>query len=181
MSIISFGEFEEGKKYKVLDERAMRASAGIMLALAMVAFSNGFLLQKFIVIPYITGFLMINFIIGVFINPKFSPTFFIGSLIVRKQSPLPIGAIQKKFAWSLGLTLSAVIFILSLLLQNDISYFDSVCLLCIVCISLLFLETAFGVCVGCQLYFVALKVKLVSPPKENEKPNCMGDTCAVSD
>jgi len=179
MSIISFGEFEEGKKYKVFDERAMRASAGIMLALAMIAFSNGFLLQKFFVIPYITGFLMLNFLIGIFINPKFSPTVFIGTLIVQKQSPLPIGAIQKKFAWSLGLTLSAVIFVLSILLQNDIFYFDAVCILCIVCIALLFLETAFGICVGCQLYFVALRLKWMPQPKEDEKPNCMGDACEI--
>jgi len=177
MSIISFGEVQEGTKFKVLDERAMRASAGIMLALAMVAFSNGFLLQKFYVIPYITGFLVLNFIIGLFINPKYSPTVFLGTIIVHKQSPLPIGAIQKKFAWSLGLVLSAVIFGLSILLQNDIFYFDAVCLLCIVCIVLLFLETAFGICVGCQLYFIALRFKLFPKPKEDEKPNCMGDSC----
>jgi len=181
MSIISFGEFEEGKKYKVLDERAMRASAGIMLALTLIAFSNGFLLQKYFVIPYITGFLLVNFVIGIFINPKFSPTVFIGTLIVKKQSPLPIGAIQKKFAWSLGLTLSAVVFVLSLLLQNDIYYFDSVCLLCILCIALLFFETAFGICVGCELYHIAIRLKLFPAPKEDEKPNCMGDSCAISE
>lgn len=179
MSIVSFGVFEEGKKYKVLDERAVRASAGIMLVLAMVAFSNGFLLQKFYVIPYITGFLLLNFAIGVFINPKFSPTLIIGRLIVKNQSPLPIGAIQKKFAWSLGLVLSAVIFGFSLLLQNDIFYFDAVCILCIVCIALLFFETAFGICVGCQLYFVALKFKLLAQPKPEEQPNCMGDSCEI--
>ena len=179
MAIISFGEMQPGTKFKVLDERAMRASAGIMLALAMIAFSNGFLLQKFHIIPYITGFLMLNFMIGLFINPKYSPTVFIGTLIVRKQSSLPIGAIQKKFAWSLGFVLSSIIFGLSLLLQNDIFYFDVVCLLCIVCIALLFLETAFGICLGCQLYFIALRLKLLPKPKEDEEPNCMGDSCEI--
>ncbi len=181
MAIFSFGEFQEGTRFKVLDERVMRASAGIMMLLAVIAFSNGFLLQKFEVIPYIAGFLVFNFSVGIFINPKFSPTVFLGSIIVRNQAPLPIGAIQKKFAWSLGLILSSVIFVLSLLLQNDIFYFDSVCLLCIVCMSLLFLETAFGICLGCQLYFAALSLKILPQPKQDEKPNCMGDSCEVGE
>lgn len=177
MSIISFGEYTEGRGYKVLDERAMRASAGIMLFLGIIASINGFILQNYYVIPFIAGFLMLNFLVGIFINPKFSPTLFLGRLIVRKQSPLPIGAIQKKFAWSLGLTLVTVIFVLSLLLQNDITYFEPVCLLCVFCIFLLYIETAFGICGGCKLYYLAIYLKLFKEPEE--KPNCMGDSCEV--
>lgn len=177
MSIISFGEYVEGKSFKVLDERRMRGSAGIMLLLGVIASINAFILQNYIVVPYISGFLMVNFIIGIFINPKFSPTLFISYLIVRKQSPLPIGAIQKKFAWSLGLVLSTVIFGLSLLLINDTSFFQPVCLLCILCIFLLFFESVFGICFGCKLYYLAIKLKLMKEPEE--KPNCMGDSCEV--
>lgn len=85
----------------------------------MVAFSNGFLPQKLFFTSYITGFLMLNFTIAIFINPKFAPTFFLGSILVCKLPALLTGAIQKKYAWSLGLTISIVIFILYLLLQND--------------------------------------------------------------
>lgn len=177
MSIISFGEYIEGRGYKVVDERRMRASAGIMFLLGIIAFINGFILQNYIVIPYISGFLLFNFIIGVFINPKLSPTILVANLFVRKQSSLPIGAVQKRFAWSLGLILSIVIFGLSLLLINDVSYFESVCFLCLICLILLYLETAFGICVGCKLYYLAINLKLLKKPKE--KPNCMGDACEV--
>jgi len=44
---------------------------------------------------------------------------------------------------------------------------------------LLFLETSFGICVGCKLYYVAIGLKLLKKPIE--KPNCMGDACAVDD
>ncbi|MCD6091672.1 MAG: DUF4395 domain-containing protein [Bacteroidales bacterium] len=177
MSIISFGDSIEGKGYKILNERAMRASAGIMFLLGIIAFINGFILNKYIVIPYISGFLLINFLIGIFINPRFSPTLFLGRLIVRKQSALPIGAVQKKFAWSLGLGLATVIFVLSLLLQNDIHYFEPVCMLCLICLFLLFIETAFGICGGCKLYYLTIWLKLMKAPEE--KPNCMGDSCEV--
>ena len=171
MSTISFGEYIEGTNFKVLDERRMRASAGIMLLLGLIAFINGFILRDFIIIPYIAGFLVLNFIIGIFINPKFSPTLFIGYLFVRKQSPLPIGAIQKKFAWSLGLVLSSVIFVLSLFLLNDVSYFDPVCLLCLICLIILYFETAFGICLGCKFYYLFLSLKLIKKPVEKPGKN----------
>ncbi|MFK5959519.1 MAG: DUF4395 domain-containing protein [Lutibacter sp.] len=174
---IRFGAYIEGKNYKVLDERQLRASAGIMLLLGVIAFINGFILNKYYVIPYISGFLLINFLIGIFINPKYSPTMLLAKIVIYKQSPWPIGAIQKKFAWSLGLILSAIIFTLSLFLINDSAYFDPICLLCIICILLLYLETAFGICVGCKLYNLAINLKLLKKPLE--KPNCMGDSCEV--
>lgn len=179
MSTISFGDYIEGRNFKILDERRMRASAGIMLLLGFIAFVNGFILQNFIVITYIAGFLMLNFLIGIFVNPKFSPTVFLGYLFVYKQSHLPIGAIQKKFAWSLGLGLSVVIFGLSFFLLNDPNYFEPVCMLCIICLVLLYLETAFGICVGCKLYYLFIKIKVISKPKE--KPNCMGDACVTKE
>ncbi|MBN2236774.1 MAG: DUF4395 domain-containing protein [Bacteroidales bacterium] len=177
MSIVSFGEYQEGIAFKVMNERAMRASAGILFLLGLIAFINAFILQRFIVIPYISGLLAVNFIIGVFINPKFAPTLFLGRLIVRKQAPLYIGAIQKRFAWSLGLFLSLLIFGLSLKLQGDITFFEPVCMLCLICLFLLFIETAFGICGGCKLYYLAIRLKLFKEPEV--KPNCMGDSCEV--
>jgi len=179
MSIFSFGEYIEGRNYKVLNERIVRGSSGIMLLIAFIAFIYGFIIKDYIVLPYLTGFLAFNFFVAVFINPKFSPIIFISWLILKKQSPLPIGAIQKRFAWSLGLGLTLTIFVLSLFLLSDESYFDPVCMLCLICISLLYLETVFGICVGCQLYHLSVRLKLI--PASKEKPNCMGDACNTED
>jgi hypothetical protein len=175
MSVFSFGEFSGETGYRVLDERVMRGSAGLMLLVGIVAFINGFIVKNYAVLPYLSAFLVLNFAIGIFVNPKFSPTVFLARLLVFRQSPLPIGAIQKKFAWSLGLTLTAAIFSLSLLLVGDASWFEPVCTLCLVCLLFLFLETAFGICVGCQLYFLAIRLKLIRQPVV--RPNCMGDRC----
>jgi len=175
MSILSFGYYIDGKPYKVLDERRMRASAGIMMLLGTIATINGFVLHQYTIIPYIMGFFVLNFLIGLFINPLFSPTVLLAWLFVRRQSPIPIGAVQKKFAWSIGLLLSTAIFILSLYLQTDESYFHNVCMLCMLCLLMLYLETAFAICVGCKVYDLAIRAKLL--PKPKERPNCMGNSC----
>jgi len=177
MSFFSFGEYKEGINFKVLDERVIRASSGLMFLLGLFASINAFIFERYIVVPYVAGFLLLNFAISVSINPKFAPTMFLGRLFTYKQSSLPIGAVQKRFAWSLGLALSGTIFALSFYLLKDVIYFDPVCLLCIICLLLLFLESAFGICVGCKLYQLSLYLKII--PKPKEKPNCMGDACAT--
>ncbi|TLX78261.1 DUF4395 domain-containing protein [Labilibacter sediminis] len=175
MSAFSFGEYISGRGYKVVNERVMRGASGIMLLLGLIAFVNGFILENYIVIPYISGFLAINFLMGILINPKYSPIRFTAWLLVRKQSPLYIGAVQKRFAWSLGFTLTMVVFVLSFFLLEDVSYFEPVCMLCLICILFLYLETAFGICIGCKIYHLCIKMKIMKTPAE--KPNCMGDVC----
>ena len=174
---MAFGNTIDGIGFRVLDERAIRASAGLMFLLGLVASINGFVLNRYEVVPYISGFLAINFIIGIFINANYAPTYLLARLIVRNQTPIYIGAIQKRFAWSLGLGLSAVIFGLSLKLQTDATMFDSVCLLCIICLVLLFSEASFGICIGCKIYQSFVKIGIMKEPES--KPNCMGDTCEV--
>lgn len=177
MSVVSFGKYVDGINYKVLNEREVRASSGIMFLIGLIASINGLILKNYSVIPYLSGFLLFSFSIAVFINPKYSPTMILGSLFVRKQTPLYIGAVQKKFAWSLGLALSGSIFVLSIFLLTDATYFEPLCLLCIICLVLLYLETAFGICIGCKLYFLSIKMKLLKEPAV--RPNCMGDACKV--
>jgi hypothetical protein len=175
MSRFAFGEFSPEHGYAILDERVMRGSAGVMLLVGIVAFIFGFVVKDYAVLPYLSGFLVLNFAVGLFVNPKLSPTVIVARLATFRQSPLPIGAIQKRFAWSLGLTLTSAIFAMSLLLVDDATWFEPVCMLCLICLLFLYLETAFGVCVGCQLYFLALRLGLVKKPAV--RPNCMGDSC----
>jgi hypothetical protein len=75
LSIFSFGEYIEGKKsFKVLDERLVRASSGVMFIVGLIAFINGFILQQYTIIPWVAGFMALSFAIAVFIYPKFPPT-----------------------------------------------------------------------------------------------------------
>ena len=98
-NVIKFGENVEGYDIPVLNEREIRAAAGILFLFAFIAiltviFENDFLLLKYFIIAF-----LVDFIIRVFINPRYAPTLIIGRLIVRKQVPEYVGAMQKKFAW----------------------------------------------------------------------------------
>ncbi len=76
------------------------------------------------------------------------------------------------------LGLSLAIFSLSLFLLGNEAFFGPACMLCLVSLALLCLETAFGICIGCKLYGLGLRLKLIISPQV--APNCMGDSCKVN-
>jgi len=161
--LIQFGENVEGYNIPVLNEREIRAAAGILflatfISLMLIVFKNNFLPIKYV----ITSFLA-DFIIRVFINPKFSPTLIIGRLIVGNQIPEYVGAQQKKFAWIIGVILSATMFIFMVLIN---SYSPITGIICLICLMFLFFESAFGICLGCKFYPLFFKEKAQRCPGE---------------
>ena len=163
--VIKFGETVEGYNIPVLNEREIRASAGILfvfifISLMLVLFKNDFLLIKYVIIIFLT-----DFIIRVFINPKFSPTLIIGRLIVRNQVPEYVGAQQKKFAWIIGIVLATIMFIFFIVI-NAFSPITGI--ICLTCLIFLFFESAFGICLGCKFYSLFYK---------ETAQHCPGEVC----
>jgi len=161
--LIQFGENIEGYNIPVLNEREIRASAGILflatfISLMFIVFKNNFLPIKYVLTVFLA-----DFIIRVFINPKFSPTLIIGRLIVSNQTPEYVGAKQKKFAWIIGVILSATMFIFMVIIN---SYSPVTGIICLICLVFLFFETAFGICLGCKFYPLFFKEKVQRCPGE---------------
>jgi Domain of unknown function (DUF4395) len=160
---IQFGENVEGYDIPVLNEREIRASAGILflatfISLMLIVFKNNFLPIK-----YVITFFLTDLIIRVFVSPRFSPTLIIGRLIVRNQVPEYVGARQKKFAWMIGIALSATMFIFMVVVN---SYGPVSGIICLVCLLFLFFESAFGICLGCKFYSIFYKGKAQYCPGE---------------
>ncbi len=158
-----FGETVEGYSIPVLNEREIRAAAGILffftfLSLMFILFKGNFLMIKYVITVF-----MLDFIIRVFWNPKFSPTLIIGRLIVSRQNPEYVGAAQKKIAWIIGVILSATMFVLMVVVN---SYSIITGLICLLCLIFLFFESAFGICLGCLLYKLIYKDKAQYCPGE---------------
>jgi len=139
----------EGYEISVLNEREVRATAGILFLFAFSAILLAILKGNFILLKYFIISFLIDFIIRVFVNPKFSPTLIIGRLIVSRQVPEYVGAAQKRFAWKIGLILASIMYILIVLVN---SYSAITGLICLTCLIFLFFESTFGICLGCIFY-----------------------------
>lgn len=155
-AIFQFGERIPDYEVPVLNERAVRASAGILFFLALICFMNAWLTGNFQPTRlFVVGFL-IEFTIRLFINPRFAPIMILGQWVVRKQQPEWTGAPQKRFAWAIGFALAATMLYL-VVLNNVIGPINLI--VCSLCLTLLFFETAFGICIGCKIYNLFNKEK----------------------
>jgi hypothetical protein len=149
MNIFEFGETVNGYEIKVINERVARAGAGILFAIGLVTFMNSILTHNFIFAKVFITFFMFDFFMRVFINPKFSPSLILGYFFVRKQTPEYVGASQKRFAWCIGFVLALVMFLIVVVFEVMTPVKIVICMICLV---LLFSESAFGICLGCKIY-----------------------------
>ena len=166
---MQFGEQVEGYQIPVLNEREIRAAAGILFLMMFIAILNVIYTGNFLLLKYAVILFLTDILIRVFINPRFSPTLIIGRLIVRNQVPEYVGAQQKKFAWIIGVILALTMFVF-LVVVNSQSPITG--LICFICLIFLFFESAFGLCLGCKIYSLFYKEKA---------QYCPGEVCELKD
>jgi len=163
--IFSFGEKIPEYDYKVINEREARASAGIMFLLGLLSLFSLFMFRTLFYAEIFSITFILEFAIRIFVNPRYAPYMVLGSLIVSNQEPDWVEAKPKKFAWVLGLLLG---FIMAYFILYNIMT-PARLLTCVICLILLYLESVFGICLGCILYH-KLNIKL---------ENCPGGVCEV--
>jgi hypothetical protein len=110
-----------------------------------------------------------DMLIRVLVNPKYSPVLILGRFFVKNQVPEYVGAVQKKFAWVIGISLGLTMFIL-INIMNTFSVITG--LICLICLIFLFFESAFGICLGCKFYSWIYKEKA---------QYCPGEVCEIKD
>jgi hypothetical protein len=162
-----FGEVVDGYAVRVLNEREARAGAGLLFVFAILSFLYAYRTMDFRYTSIFITFFMVDFFIRVLVNPKYAPSLIVGRFFVSRQTPEYVGAAQKRFAWSIGLALSLIMFALVVVLEmmTPVKIY-----ICVTCLILLFSETAFGICIGCSLHNLIRK----TPPTL-----CPGGVCEV--
>ena len=164
---IRFGETIPGYDVPVLNEREVRAAAGILFFFALVSFLNSWLMGNFRLTQIFVIAFLIDFTIRIFINPRFSPSMIVGRFAVRDQVPEWAGAPQKRFAWAVGWALAVAMFYL-IVLNNVIGPINLI--VCATCLTLMFFESAFGICLACKIYNAFTR---------QQAQHCPGGACEV--
>lgn len=165
--VIKFGEDVEGYNIPVLNEREVRAAAGLLFLMMFISIMTVIMKGNFLMLKYAIVIFLTDFLIRVFINPKYAPTLILGRLIVFNQTPEYVGARQKKFAWVIGLALAVTMLVLQVIVN---SYSPITGVICLICLIFLFFESAFGICLGCKFYSWFYKEKA---------QYCPGEVCDV--
>jgi len=165
--ILQFGQPHSDYAVPVLNERAVRASAGLLFLVGLVAFMNAWLVGNFAPTRGFVVLFLVDFSIRILLNPHYAPTLIIGQWVVRKQQPEWVGAPQKRFAWAIGWVLALTMLYL-VVLNNMMGPVNLI--VCATCLTLMFFEAAFGICLGCKIY------NALSPDKAQ---HCPGGACEL--
>ena len=149
--LFQFGESHPDYSVRVMNERAVRAGAGILFVFAFIAFMNAWLMGNFQPTRIFVVVFLADFCLRLFVNPALAPSLILGQWVVRKQQPEYVGAPQKRFAWAIGFVLALTMLYLTVI-QHIMGPINL--LVCATCLTLMFFESAFGICIGCKLYNV---------------------------
>ena len=177
---VAFGErisglTVDGKELQaaVFNENQVRAAAGITMVVGAVAFAFAYFEQEYVPLQVVSTFFFAEFLIRSTMGIKYSPVGVIAHLLTRYRDPDWVSAKPKRFAWELALGLS---FSMMIITNSGIrGYLPRT--ICLICLTLMWLESVLGLCVGCQLhgYLVRRGWALKDPNYEI----CAGGACDI--
>jgi hypothetical protein len=160
-----FGQKIPDYDFEVINEREVRASAGILFAIGFAGYIVALTTYQF---EFARGFAVLflfDMMIRLTISPRYSPTLALGRVLVYKQRPEWVDAAPKKIAWWMGFGLALTTCFAFGWLGAPIWVIFS---LCGVCMVFLFAEAALGICIGCE----------IAQRFGKKKPQlCPGDSC----
>jgi hypothetical protein len=157
----------------VFNENEVRAAAGLTLVIGAIAFSYAYFEQQYVPLQVASTFFAVEFLVRLIAGIRYSPVGAIAHLMTRHQPPQWVSAKPKRFAWELGLALA-----FSMMIVTNIGIRGALPrTLCLICLTLMWMEAALGVCLGCKLH--ALLVRRGWTTKDPDFEICAHGACEL--
>jgi hypothetical protein len=176
----SFGEHIDGltvggKELQagVFNENEVRAAAGITLVVAAIAFSLAYFRHQYVPLQAASSFFFVEFLIRTTAGIRYSPIGVLARWMTLRQPPEWVSAKPKRFAWTLGL---AMAFSMTIITNSGIRG-TLPRTLCIICMTMMWLESALGICLGCELHALLMRRGLTD--KDPEIELCSHGVCEL--
>jgi hypothetical protein len=178
MSLQNYGQHVAGLTHNgaelragVFNENQVRVAAGLTMAAGAVAFVYANFAKVFEPIQIITACFFVDFLIRVTVGINYSPTGVLAGWMTKRQAPMWVSAKPKRFAWTLGLVMSAAMTVIT----NVDIHGALPRTICLICLALMWLEAVLGVCVGCELYALLLRHGWIA--KDDAVEVCANGAC----
>jgi hypothetical protein len=136
-----------------VNEHEARAAAGITLALGAVAFVYANFDKLFWPIRTVSAFFFVDFLLRVTVGLERSPAGLAAGWMMRRHQPQWVSAKPKRFAWTLGLVMALAMAIIT----NSGIHGTLPRTICLICLTLMWMEAVLGLCLGCEIYGVMVR------------------------
>ncbi len=152
---LAFGEVISGlapdgdeQRSAVFNENEVRAAAGLTMVLGAVAFAYAYFAANWVPLQVVTTLFFVEFLVRVTIGLRYSPIGVVARALTRRQPPEWVSAKPKRFAWTIGLVMS---FSMMVLTNSGVTGIVPRTI-CLMCLTLMWLESVLGICLGCELH-----------------------------
>jgi hypothetical protein len=157
-----------------VNEHQARAAAGITLAFGTVAFVYANFDKLFWPIRTVSAFFFVDFLFRVTAGLERSPSGFVARWMTRRQAPQWVSAKPKRFAWTLGLSMALAMTVIT----NSGIHGPLPRTICLICLTLMWMEAVLGLCLGCEIYAVMVRRRWRAPDKAFEV--CANGACDLN-
>ncbi len=159
-------------KAGVFNEHQVRAAAGLTLVAGAIAFVYAYFAKQYVPIKLVTALFFVEFLVRVTLGLRYSPFGRVAQWLAGGRPPEWVSAKPKRFAWTLGLVMSLA---MTLITNNDIRGTLPLTI-CLICMTLMWLESVLGLCLGCEIYGVMVRRGWIARDEAFEI--CSGGACS---
>src|SRR5262245_37691542 len=135
-----------------VNENEVRAAAGVTMVIGAIAFSYAYFTKRYVPLQVRASLFFVEFLIRVVAGLRYSPIGTVSRVMARGRPPEWVSAKPKRFAWSLGLAMAlAMTVITNVGIRGWLPR-----TMCLICLALMWMESALGLCLGCKIYGLLL-------------------------
>ena len=157
----------------VFNENEVRTAAGVTLVIGAVAFSYAYFEQQYLPLQVVSMVFLVEFVLRTTLGIRYSPVGVLARWLTRNQEPEWVSAKPKRFAWMIGVAMAlAMVVITSAGIRGWLPRS-----LCLTCVTLMWMESALGLCLGCKIY--AWLVRHGWRERDADIEVCAGGVCAL--
>ena len=142
----------------VFDENQVRAAAGVTMVLGAVAFSFAYFNHQYILLQAVSTFFFIEFLTRLTFGIRYSPVGVVARAMTLRQAPDWVSAKPKRFAWTLGLGMAFSMMVIT----NSGIRGTLPRTICAICLTLMWMESVLGLCLGCKIHGLLVRRGLAS-------------------
>ena len=132
----------------LVNENEVRAAAGLTMVIGAVAFSYAYFAKQYVPLQAAASLFFVDFLMRVTVGLRFSPVGVVARAMTLGARRTGCRRKPKRFAWTLGLVMALAMTVITNigirgLLPRTI---------CLICLTLMWMESALGLCVGCKFH-----------------------------
>ena len=168
----SFAADTSRPRAAVVNENEVRAAAGLTMAIGAVAFAYAYFAKQYIPLQATASLFFAEFLIRVTAGLRYSPVGVLARAITLGRAPEWVSAKPKRFAWTLGLAMALAMTVIT----NSGIRGPLPRTMCLICLTLMWMESALGLCLGCKIYGLLLRSGWIGTDPDIEV--CADGSCA---